>query len=76
MKVNCINESIFVSESARADFDRLDPIVGAFCRAIGDLPNSGNEDAPEVILDGLGGLFDGLKRIKPTMHGQTLDQYS
>ena len=48
------------------DFDRLDPTVDAFCRAITDLQNDGIDDAPQVILDGFGGLFDGLK---PTTHG-------
>ena len=58
IKVNCINESVYTAESARADVDRLDPTVNAFCGAITDLQNSGFDDLPQVILDGFGGLFD------------------
>ena len=62
MEVNCIDELVFVAESACADFDRLDATANAFCRAITDLQNDGVDDAPQVILDGFGGSLKGSSR--------------
>ena len=59
MKINCVNKSVFVAESARADFDRLDLAVDAFCRGITDLQKDGIYDAPPS--NGFRSFFNGFK---------------
>ena len=66
VEVNGIGKPLFVAESSAAHLDGLDPAVDAFSRTIAHLQKDRIQDAPEVILDGLG---RGLDRFEPAPCG-------
>lgn len=65
MEVNGVGEPLFLAESLVAHLDGLDPAIDAFCLAIALLHYDRIQDAPEVVLDGLGHL----DRFEPISHG-------
>ena len=58
MEVDGLDESRFIAKAATSDFDTLDTAIHTLRRPIARLQHDGIENAPQMLLDDAGYLFD------------------